>query len=183
MARPLYPRVTQILCDLGLDPDFSGVPAGVLEAARKRGTAVHEAMEAMTYGFLDNETPEIAPYLCAARKFLSESGYVPEVAEVQVVNDTWRYRGHLDNLGMLQTRRAIVDWKTADSLEIAYASYQLAGYFDAWNTMHPTTPAQAAVAVQLRSDGTYRVWEIDLAAAMPVWRAAVTVHYARRRSP
>ncbi len=187
MTTPLYPRVTEILRSVGLDPDYSMVPAAALEVARARGIAVHSALEALTYGYLDGETPEIAPYLSAARKFISESGYKPQVAEVRVVNETWKYQGHIDSVGTMPLKgsvvRALCDWKTAESLDVEYAGYQLAGYRLAWQASHPATPIHVVAAVQLRSDGSYRFHEIDPAHAEPVWLAAVTVFHARRRRP
>lgn len=181
MTQPL-PRVTKILADVGLAPDFSHVPHASLEAARPRGTAVHAAIEAIAYGYSEVEAhcsdPAIAAYLDAYEKFIHESRYVTLASEFEITNPTWRYRGHPDSIGMMGATRAILDYKTG---ELGAVDYQLVAYIEAWNATHPTEPVTAGIAVQLRDDGTYRMHEADLNAARPVWFAAVTIYYARGR--
>lgn len=177
MSEP-FPRVTQILTDVGLALDLSHVRPDVLEVAQARGTAVHEAIEALAYGYFEGEPdPTIAAYVDAYRKFIHESRYVTLASEFEVVHPAWRYRGHPDSLGLMGTTRVIHDFKTG---ELGPVDYQIVAYVEAWNAMHPTEPVTAGIAVQLRDDGTYRIHEADLNAARPVWFAAVTVYYAKR---
>lgn len=177
MTEP-FPRVTRILADVGLGPDFSRVPPADLEIARDRGNAVHAAIEALAYGYFEGEPdPAIAAYLDAYRKFIHESRYVTLASEFEVVHPAWRYQGHPDSLGLIGTTRVILDYKTG---ELGAVDYQLVAYVEARNAMHPTEPVTAGIAVQLRDDGAYRIHEADLNAARPVWYAAVTVYYAKR---
>lgn len=175
------PRVTTILNDVGLGPDLSKIPPALLEAGRARGSAVHAAREALVYGYENEEllNPVVAPYLDAYKKFVAESGYVTIRAEFEVVSRRWRYRGHPDDLGWLQSKRMIVDIKTGTDEGVAY---QLVAYRVAWNEEHPDEPVEALAAVQLRADGTYRFNEVSAVEAEPVWFAAVTVFYAKRRT-
>ena len=178
MSGLIFPRVTEILADVGLAQDFSAVPPAALEAARARGIAVHEAIEALAYGYFEGEPdPTIAAYLDAYRKFLHESRYVTLASEFEVVHPVWRYRGHPDSLGMMGTTRLITDFKTG---ELGAVDYQLVAYIEGWNATHPTEPVTAGMAVQLRDDGTYRIHEADLNAARPKWFAFVTTYYAKR---
>jgi hypothetical protein len=178
---PIYPRVTEILKACGLGSDLSMVPDDVLTAAQDRGKAVHEAVELMTYGGFDPSTfpPEHEGYLAAWRAFLKDSGYEPKYAEIEVRSERWRFRGHPDNVGFLNMRRTLIDLKsgTFDRVDL-----QLAGYVHAWNEERPAEPVEAALAVQLRRDGSYRVTEADLGAATPIFLAAVLVHRAQQRS-
>lgn len=175
-----FPRVTTILADQGLGPDFSHVPPDVLERARVRGTLVHQAIEAITYGYFDDEQEgeEIAGYLDAYRRFLRESKTVVIAAEIEVVHAAWRYRGHPDLVAWLGKTRMIHDFKTGatDGVE-----YQLAAYVEAWNAEHPQELVTAAACVELRENGTYRFNEVEIEPAKPVWFAAVTVWHARQR--
>lgn len=175
---PPLPRVTEILQAVGLGPDFSTVPPEVLAAAQKRGTAVHEAIEALAYDYLDEAAldPDIAPYLAAYRSFVAQSGHEAIATEIEVVHPTWGYRGHPDRIGWLLGKRVILDFKTG---ELGPVAYQLVAYVDAWNAQHPKEPVTVAGAVELRRDATYRLHETDLAAARPVWYAAVTVYRAQ----
>lgn len=175
------PSVTRILEAAGLGPDFSRVPADVLEAARARGTLVHRLIEAHHYGYLDQAeiTPQAAPYMSAYLTFVAESGHEPIASEFRVEHAAWRYCGHPDRVGWLCGARVIADWKCTDTLALPPVARQLAGYQLAYNAQHPTEPVSTTVAVQLRSDGTYRLHELDASAAEPVFLAAVTVWWAR----
>lgn len=173
------PRVTSILEAVGLGPDLSMVPEDVLTAAQARGTAVHAAIEAHHYGYLEEAaiTPVIAPYFSAYLKFLAESGHEPIHSEIEVTHPAWRYRGHPDRIGWLQGHRALFDFKSGAA---AGAEYQVAAYIEAWNAEHPSEPITSGFIVPLRSDGTYRLIEVDLAHATQVWLAAVVVYQARK---
>lgn len=174
-----FPRVTTIIEQLGLGPDFSMVPAAVMEQARIRGTLVHKAIEAITYNYYDaDEYTEVAPYLDAYQRFLRESKFEPRYAEIEVVHDVWKYQGHPDSVGLLGKIRLLIDYKTGESDGV---EYQLAAYVEAWNHQHPQEPVGAAACVELRRDGTYRFNEIEIAPAWPVFQAAVTVWHARQR--
>lgn len=175
-----FPRVTAILDAVGLGPDLSMVPDDVLTAAMDRGTALHRAIEAHAYGYLDEAdiTPGIAPYFDAYVKFLAESGHEPIASEVEVRHSAWRYRGHPDRIGWLNGQRVVIDFKSGGA---AGAEYQVAAYAEAWNDMRPTERIAAGCTLQLRSDRSYRLTEVDLAHATQVWLAAVVVHQARTK--
>lgn len=176
------PRVTEILADVGLGPDFTGVPVAMLENARLRGQAVHAAIEAIVFGYLDESAlaEDVVPRVEAYRRFVKESGYETAHTEREIVSATWRYRGHPDTVGWLLRKRVILDWKNSGDVQLGPAGWQLAGYRAAWNEQHPTEPVQALGVVQLKADGTYRFHEVNIAAAEPVWFAAVTVYHARQ---
>jgi hypothetical protein len=175
------PRVTAILDAVGLGPDLTSVSADVLTMALARGTAVHAAIEAHAYGYLDEAdiTPIIAPYFSAYLKFLADSGHEPIASEIEVIHPAWRYQGHPDRVGWLNGRRVIIDFKSGGA---AGAEYQLAAYVEAWNAMRPTEPVTSGLILQLKKDGTYRLTEIELARATQVWLAAVVVYQARHRT-
>jgi hypothetical protein len=182
MSDRLLPRVTEVLQAVGLGPDFSAVPPEVLEAARARGRAVHNAIEAIVYDYLDEAAlaPDVLTRLDAYRRFVKESGYETTHTEIEVEHPAWLYRGHPDTVGWLVGQRAILDWKNTDALDLAPAAYQLAGYRAAWNAQHPTEPVAALGVVQLKSDGSYRLHEVSAAEAEPVFLAAMMVYRARK---
>lgn len=177
------PRVTAILNDLGLSPDFSGIPPAVLDAARDRGVALHQAVEAVVYGYLDEGSlsPDVMTRLDAYRKFITESGYTTTHTEIRVEHPAWGYCGHPDSIGWLSGKRTLLDWKAIDSLDVAPASYQLAAYALAWDASHPKEPIAVAGVVQLKSDGRYSFHEIDRAEAERIWLCAVAVYHAKRQ--
>ncbi len=177
------PRVTAILHAVGLAPDFSRVDPAVLEAARARGVAVHAAIEAHQYGYLDQPIDlETAGYFYAYLKFLSDSGHEPIVSELEVIHPMWGYVGHPDRVGWLSGRRVLLDWKTGEAVDLDAAGRQLAGYRLAYHAMHPETPIDAVAVVQLREDGTYRYHEITrLPHHEQVFLAALVVYQAQQR--
>jgi len=169
------------LAAVNLGPDFSAVPPATLEAAARRGTAVHALIEAHSYGYLDQAevTPEIAPHFNAYLKFLAESKHEAIVTEFRVEHPAWRYQGHIDRVGWLLGLRWILDFKTGEAVDLPAAGRQLAGYRMAWNAMRPTEPVEAVAVLQLKGDGTYRLHdeivnearhEEAFLAACVVWR-------------
>jgi hypothetical protein len=179
-----WPSVTTILAAVGLGPDYSAVPPAILEVARLRGQAVHEAIEAAHLGYEINDPlpGDWRPYLEASRAFARESGAQAERLEFRVAHPQWRYVGHPDWTGYILGKRALIDWKCMDALrpgDLLAATYQLAGYLLALEAERPTERIEVAAVVQLRSDGTYRLREVDARSAGHVFLAAVTVYAAR----
>ena len=179
-----YPGVTRILEAAGLGPDFSGIPKAVMEAAKIRGRTVHEYVCDHHYG-LDPVLPaELAAYGDAYLKFLSESGHEPAISEFEVVSERWRFRGFLDRVGWLLRRRALIEIKSAQQLDLVPVARQLSAYRLAWDEMRPAEPLALVVSVQLRADGTYRLHEFtkdEMGRAESEFLAAVTVYYAKGR--
>lgn len=176
------PRVSAILAATGLTPDYSRVPDAKLEHAAQRGTAVHEAIAALTYGYLDEAelTEEVAVRLGGWRAFLKDSGYQPIAAEFEVVNEVWAYCGRPDSLGWLLNHRTMVEIKAIDSLVVAPAGWQVAAYGAAYSAQHPTEPVAALGVVQLKSDGGYKYHEVSASEAEPKWFAACVVFAAQK---
>jgi hypothetical protein len=176
------PRVTEILEAVGLGPDFSMVPPHILEAARLRGSAFHEAHEASVYHYLDDTevSPEVAAYLDGYHKFCTESGYKSIAAEFEVVHPTWQYRGHPDDLGWLSSRRTILELKTGQ-LDLESASYQVTAYRLAWNASHPTEPVGTIGVLHLPGDGTGRFHAVNPAEYEQTFLSAFIVYHAQRR--
>lgn len=178
------PSVTQILAACHLGPDLSSIAPAVLERARRRGTALHEAIEALTYGYLDRGAldEEIKGYLAGYERFQADSGYKPVVSEVEVVSTKWGYVGHADGVGWIGPERTMPDWKSVAVLDVDSVSYQLAAYKLAWEEQHPKEPIKRLYGIQFRPDGTHRMHEVTtVAEATQVFQAAVLVYRARMR--
>ncbi len=128
----VVPSVTQVL---GVLNDFSAVPWAVLEAARRRGQAVHEAVELLLQGRLDRASldPAIVPYVESFEQFALDTGFEPLITELRVAGPN--FAGTLDALG--KTRRirrgsgALFDWKTSLALPSSVGP-QLAAYQQAY---------------------------------------------------
>ena len=198
MSSSSLPSVTHILNVMGLSADLSGIAPAVLEQARRRGTMLHEAIEALTYGYLDRGALDEDTKGCLAgyEGFVAETGYKPIVCEVELVSETWGVVGHADGAGWIGSDRTIPDWKRVAVLDPWSVSYQLAAYRMLWNETHPKEPVERLIGIQFRPDGTYRMHPVPrdaaeakrlgvkgptLAEATQVFQAAVIMFKARDR--
>lgn len=94
------PGVTEILEVLG--DDYAGVPAALLEEARKLGKAVHRTIELDVKKDLDVENlpSALAFYYERWRTFVRQSGFMAQASEQRVYSARYGYAGTLDLLGI-----------------------------------------------------------------------------------
>ena len=151
-----FVSVTEALGLVGLY-DFSHVPAAILERARQRGQDGHEWLQLEDEGFVDGDEPpqDILGYVQAYLRFKAESGFVPELIEHAVTNETYRYAGLLDRAGTLNGKRALVDIKLVAQVSPA-TSLQTKAYALCLDEHHDR------YALQLKPDGTYRLHSYPL---------------------
>jgi len=104
------PSVTQIIAKL---ESFLGIPAELLEAARLRGQAVHEACAQLVREELDlpELDPELQPYVLGAARFLAESGITVIASELPLGSRRLGWAGTLDLVGHWRGVECILDWK------------------------------------------------------------------------
>lgn len=126
------PSVTGILQASRLI-DFSQVPTGILEAARRRGTTVHRAIHFYNERDLDVEAfgrdfPECAPYLQGWIAFCDQRHYLPLVNEHRVASRRHRVAGTLDSLGVLDGRAVLLDFATGRPQDVM-KNLQTAAYY------------------------------------------------------
>ena len=181
MSEP-YPRVTQILRDVGLGADFSRVPQARLEYARMRGEALHLSIRYHHEWTLDEASlhPDVKPGFEAYLRFLADTSHEPIASEIELVHPAWQYIGHPDRVGLMNGgQRVLLDWKFTDSFHFWPAAYQLAAYRMLWNATHPKEPVTQTFAVQFHpSSGKCHLRRIEaekyeqtFLAALVVWRA------------
>ncbi len=123
------PSVTAILRDNRLSGDFSQVDPVVLDAARRRGQAVHAAAHYLDEGDLDETTidPLVRPYLEAWESFKVERGIEFTALEQRFADPVRRFAGTVDRIGRARGVYGLVliDVKTGD---YAGAQFQTAAY-------------------------------------------------------
>lgn len=144
--------------------DYKSDRPWMAEAAARRGTAVHEACALIDYGEEPEETPEIAGYLKAYRRFLAD--YKPDwqLIEHPMGNLEMGFAGTLDRFGTMNPNPAIygglapiiLDIKTGE-LHNASLSAQLTGYdMLLWAELKGYKfPPPLLLALKLSRDGTY----------------------------
>lgn len=148
------PSVTTILQPLS-NRGYSAINPSVLEYARNRGTAVHEALELIDLDADPDISPEIVPYLNAYEEW--KSIYRPTFTDIEqiVYEDELEYIGTLDRAGYLNGNEfAIIDIKTSNPTKEALVSVclQTAAYAIAY----PTKTEISRYALFLKPDGTFR---------------------------
>lgn len=155
------PSVTEILKPL--HRSYSSVNPSVLEYARNRGTAVHEALEMIDYGAETEVYPEIEGYV---RAYLDWSQvYKPNWTDIEqiVYEDCSNFIGTLDRAGWLNGAEfAVVDIKTSQPTKEALVSVcvQTYAYADAYTSFNKNSPEWNKInryGLFLKSDGSYRV--------------------------
>ena len=183
------PSVTGILRASNLIR-FDTVPPSILEAARVRGTVVHQAIHYYNEHDLDvgqfcREFPDYAPYLHAWITFTTERRFVPHLNEYRVASRRHAVAGTIDCLGVLDHHGALVDFATGHPADVA-KDLQTAAYHGLAHEWAETDGVLAdflsryvirRYAIALRRDGTFAVH----AYADPTdWRAFLTLVEAQR---
>ena len=165
------PSVSEILAPLSADR-YRDLNPAVLQQAAARGTAVHEATEALDYDLNPEIMPDIAGYVEAYINFLRD--YFPrwEMVEGRVCNADWDgaeivpiYAGTVDRYGKIDGKPAVLDIKTyasmtTDALIAASCQTQLYrcaidnNYTSLWHDMK-------RYVLHLKKDGGYRLIDLD----------------------
>ncbi len=146
--------VTQSMDAVGLT-DFSRVPPDVLEHARQRGTAVHQATHFLDEGDLDWATvsPEIEPYVRAWELFKADTGVTLLEIERPRYHATLGFAGTPDRVVVLGGKRGIIDLKTYAPDE--NTGVQLSGYSFLEFGPQPAYDEPKRWGLWLKDDGKY----------------------------
>lgn len=150
------PSVTHICRFLAYD--YKSDKPWLAEAAARRGTAVHEACALIDYGEKPEETPEIAGYLKAYRRFLKDYRPDWELIEYPMGSLALGYAGTLDRCGTVyHGRTCILDIKTGQ-LHGPSLRAQLTAYQELITPWHSTP--DYLYALKLSKNGTYELAEV-----------------------
>lgn len=180
------PNVTLVTDSLS---SYAGVPPDVLKRKAEIGDAVHFATELYDEDDLDFTTlpEEIAGYVNGWVKFRDETGWVTELSEHRVFSKKYQYAGTLDCIGRftklrhIRSRHTVVlDKKTTYDYLPSFGP-QIAAYQQAWNESN-TPKATRRVAVRLKPDGTYEMYECDDPTDWSVYLSALTLRNWKSRN-
>jgi hypothetical protein len=181
------PSVTQVLQGVGII-DFSKVPAHLLEAARKFGTAVHKATELYDKGTLDEESLDInlRPCLAGWKLFRQEYGFVPEFIEEPIYSKVYRVAGTPDRVGIWRIDDSLIIPDIKTTFEISPAnSIQLAGYelmVRESNKAIGNKVKIKRISVLLNNEGKYKIEEHKDKNDANVFIAALAVFNWRQKN-
>lgn len=159
------PSVSEILAPLSADR-YRDLNPAVLQQAAARGTAIHEATQAIDYGAEPEPNPDLEGYIAAYMSFLLDHNVEWDMIEQIVYYQRFPeekpvFCGTIDRFGSVDGRKAVVDIKTYASLNtdgMISASCQTALYASALESMG--VDADARYLLHLKKDGKYRL--VDL---------------------
>jgi hypothetical protein len=129
------PSVTGVLRAAGL-VNFDGVPPTILEAARARGTAVHQAIHFYNEHDLDvlsfmREFPAYGPYVQGWIRLMETGRLKTWLCEHRVASRIHGVCGTIDWLGEFDGHGAILDFATGDpedaAKDLQTAAYEVIG--------------------------------------------------------
>lgn len=128
-----------------------------MDQAADRGTRVHRAAEEIDRTGRCECDSDIAGYVNAYAKFLSEHSVKWDAIEKPVCNELAWYAGTIDRAGLVDNVPTILDIKTTKRIsskhKLLYAA-QLTAYRGAYTTKLYGTNL---VILQLKEDGTYKL--------------------------
>lgn len=166
--------VTQALVEAGLvDTKW------FTDYGRRRGSAVHKAIQYRVEGSLDLNSidPKIEGYLSAWDAFVEDTGYEPIACEKRLFSAIHRAAGTLDHLGNLRGKTVIADVKTG-ALN-AVTGIQLTGYAQLARGELGEYVSKL-IGLQLKIDGSYKMRQYI--ADFQTWGAALQVARWKREN-
>lgn len=161
----LVPSTTQVLRDSGLIR-LDGIPSFILEAALKRGSAVHQLVHYLNENDLDwaSVDPAYRGYLDGWQRYRDERQLQVLLCEHRIASRRHRVAGTLDLLAEIAGDGWLLDYKTGDPEDVA-ADLQTASYFGMAMEWAHEDPRLADVlarhprwrrgSVRLRKNGTF----------------------------
>lgn len=137
---------TTLLRKHGLMPDYSGIPDKVLEEAARKGTALHEAIEAYDNG----DAVLMTPFLEEYRKICQENGLKFLVNEL-LISDEETVASMIDGVyeGSTPDSVILVDYKSTIKIHWRSLSWQLSLYKVLFERQFPGIKVEALKVLHL----------------------------------
>lgn len=149
------PSVTQIL-DILSYQEFGNIDKSTLEYASRRGTAIHEATEALDLGFPADVDGETEPYLRAYMDFTRDYA-TPSWQGIEDLVYCDEYAGTCDRHGHIGDMEVVLDIKTVGSPNrLTYVKVCIQTYLYSLCLGYANPKL---FALFLRKDGTYRLFD------------------------
>lgn len=179
----VIPSCSEILREAGA-VDYSHVPGAVLDRAADFGTKVHRLLELEDKGILDQATvdPLIAPVLEAWRKFKADQKveFFQDWIERPTFHGLFRYGVTPDRVGLVDRKPVCIEIKTTSTITNAVALQTVAQ-----KMAYEDITKKAVVkrmAVQLKQDGRYKVYEFKEPGDQFVWIGAVNLWWWKKKN-
>lgn len=143
-----------------------------LDNAADRGTRVHKATESLDlYGKVDVDD-DILPYVNAYLKFRGEHNVKWEKVEYAAYHPDDGYAGTIDRYGLVDGKRALVDFKTTYTVHKPLCAASL-NFYRRILEAH-SMAVDVLYILHLKRDGSYRLVEFQVDDVLPL--ALLTLH-------
>ena len=156
---------------------YKDAPTWQLEAAAERGTAVHQATEALDKLGSATIPEEYLLYLQAYKTFLRDYCPTWDLIEQPLYHPEHRYAGTIDRYGAIAGEAALVDVKTTYTVYKPLCRLQLNLY--RLMLIARGYSVHKMYILHLKRDGTYKL--IPFAEDEPLALAVLTIHNALRK--
>ncbi len=166
------PSVTEIIRDVGLMGDASKFYD---DYSMTRGVFVHQACQMFDDGTLDEDNldPVLAGYIAAYKCFRTEMFVEWTAIEKPLHDAALGFAGTPDRLAI----GTVIDIKTG--VKHSWHGVQMAAYALLGFTAGATTLVKR-YGLYLNSDGTYKLERYEKKSDFDVFRAALTIYWAKR---
>jgi len=169
------PSVSEVIAPV---QSFEGIPEAVLARKSAIGKAAHLACQFLDEGDdVDPESldPVVAPYVDAWRRFMAENKPEWSVIEEQMHDETLGYAGTPDRYGLLHGAKWIIDIKTVVTISPATALQTVAYRKLVAQRTKEREPLIKRGAVQLGTDGRYKLHEFKDPADWAIFQSLLNV--------
>jgi hypothetical protein len=183
-GRLTIPSVTQTLAEVGIAPDLRRVPPDVLAHKRRLGTYMHQALQFLLEGDLDEGSVdmELAPYLDAFRLFQKDHGFKPTTVEDARFPslDRMPYGMRADVTGTMRGEPWLLDFKSTIGNPCYSWAIQLAAYAHGLPAPLIAPFRYHRASLQLLESGRYKLkeWK-DTEGDIDEFRAALYLTWRR----
>lgn len=139
---------------------YGDIDKYVLDNAAERGTTVHLATQNLDEAGICEVSPNLYGYVEAYANFLREHTVKWEYIEKPLAHPELLYAGTIDRAGILDGRRAVVDFKTTSVVKKTLVKAQLNGYDKLLKANGFQT--EDLYCLQLLSNGKYRFYQVRI---------------------
>lgn len=139
---------------------YAGIDKEILDAAARRGTAIHFAIELYNSYGVKEIAQEYLPYFAAYLKWAEKYKPTNMYEEQRTYHPVYWYAGTSDLICIIDGEHWLIDYKTVAQLHSFLVAPQLAAYAKAW--ISHGLQIDRIASLHLKSDGSYTFKEYPL---------------------
>lgn len=169
------PSVSTIMVPLA-SSYYKGIDSSVLDAAAKRGTTVHNAIENYVLFGLEDINQEYRGYFDAFKKWWMDVSPEPLGTECKVYHNQYRYAGTADLPVKVNGKRILIDLKTTSSVNKMMTCVQLEAYDRAFESQGYLFDGKAILHLQKNGKYSWMFYPHHDGDSWEVFKSLLVVH-------